>query len=60
MLCGLCQDVCEDDAVRESREHYTIDAELCIGCGKCYAVCPAEAIVIETEAFEEAETEVPV
>jgi len=60
MLCGLCQDVCEDDAVRESREHYAIDAELCIGCGKCYAVCPAEAIVIETEALEEAETEVPV
>jgi NADH:ubiquinone oxidoreductase subunit F (NADH-binding)/(2Fe-2S) ferredoxin/Pyruvate/2-oxoacid:ferredoxin oxidoreductase delta subunit len=53
LLCGLCQDVCEDDAVRESRDRYTIDAQLCIGCGKCHAICPAEAIVIESESQQE-------
>jgi NADH:ubiquinone oxidoreductase subunit F (NADH-binding)/(2Fe-2S) ferredoxin/Pyruvate/2-oxoacid:ferredoxin oxidoreductase delta subunit len=53
LLCGLCQDVCEEDAVRESREHYRIDPELCIGCGKCSAICPAEAIILEAEAQEE-------
>ncbi len=60
LLCGLCQDVCEDDAVRESRAQYRIDPELCIGCGKCKAICPAEAIVIEAEELEEAEAEVTV
>jgi len=60
LLCGLCQDVCEEDAVRESREHYRIDPDLCVGCGKCKAVCPAEAIVLETEELREAREEVTV
>ena len=60
LLCGLCQDVCEEDAVRESRDRYRIDPALCIGCGKCHAICPAEAIVIDAEALEEAGTEVTV
>ncbi|UCF10909.1 MAG: NADH-quinone oxidoreductase subunit NuoF [Candidatus Bipolaricaulota bacterium] len=45
--CGLCLDVCDDDAIRENRSGYTIDREACIGCGKCHIICPAEAIVLE-------------
>ena len=47
LLCGLCKDVCEDDAILEDRSGYTIDPEACIGCGRCRTVCPAEAIVLE-------------
>ena len=47
LLCGLCKDVCEDDAILEDRSGYTIDPEACIGCGRCFTVCPAEAIVLE-------------
>jgi len=53
LLCGICQDACEEHAVREGRSHYRIDPDLCIGCGKCKAVCPAEAIVLEWQAEEE-------
>lgn len=47
LLCGLCKDVCEDDAILEDRSGYTIDPEACIGCGRCRTICPAEAIVLE-------------
>jgi len=49
LLCGLCKDVCEDDAIREDRGGYTIVPEECIGCGRCRVVCPAEAIVLEEQ-----------
>ncbi len=47
LLCGLCKDVCEDEAILEDRNGYSIDSEACTGCGRCRAVCPAEAIVLE-------------
>ncbi|MFC2078308.1 NADH-ubiquinone oxidoreductase-F iron-sulfur binding region domain-containing protein, partial [Candidatus Bipolaricaulota bacterium] len=58
LLCGLCQDVCEDDAVREGRDQYRIDPDLCVGCGKCKAICPAEAIVLEEQGQRQEEVTV--
>jgi NADH:ubiquinone oxidoreductase subunit F (NADH-binding)/(2Fe-2S) ferredoxin/Pyruvate/2-oxoacid:ferredoxin oxidoreductase delta subunit len=49
LLCGLCMDVCEDDAILEGRRGYTIDPDACIGCGRCRVVCPAEALVMEEQ-----------
>lgn len=31
---------------------YIIDKELCIGCGKCVDVCPADAIALEEQKAE--------
>ena len=40
--CGLCQEVCRFDAIRDFR----VDPISCEGCGFCYHVCPAEAITM--------------
>jgi NADH:ubiquinone oxidoreductase subunit F (NADH-binding)/(2Fe-2S) ferredoxin len=47
LLCGLCKDVCEDQAVIEGRNRFFIDPEECERCGKCLAVCPSGAVVFE-------------
>ena len=41
--CGLCQDVCRSEAIRDFR----VDSVSCGGCGLCARVCPAEAIVMK-------------
>jgi len=41
--CGLCQEVCRFDAIRDFR----VDPVSCEGCGFCYHVCPAEAITLK-------------
>jgi MinD superfamily P-loop ATPase len=38
--CGLCEQVCRFDAIKE----FVIDDILCEGCGFCFRVCPANAI----------------
>ena len=47
LLCGLCKDVCDAQAVTAGRDWFSIDPDECTGCGSCLAVCPAEAIVVE-------------
>ena len=47
--CGLCEEVCPDDAVREVEEVYAIDYEFCKGCGLCAYECPAKAIDMVSE-----------
>ena len=42
--CGICQQVCPDDAVRLVDERYCIDYDYCKGCGVCAHECTAEAI----------------
>lgn len=34
---------CPNDAIREG-DAYSIDPEVCVGCGACAAVCPMGAI----------------
>jgi len=38
--CGLCQDVCRFDAIRD----FKVDPISCEGCGFCSHICPVEAI----------------
>jgi ferredoxin len=41
--CGVCQDECPTEAIKEGDDKYEIDPELCTECGSCADVCPVEA-----------------
>ena len=47
--CGICQDVCPDDAVNVTDERYEIDFDYCKGCGICAYECPTDAIEMVPE-----------
>ncbi len=47
--CGICRDVCPDDAVRIIDEQYVIDYDFCKGCGICAYECTADAIEMVPE-----------
>lgn len=56
--CRICQDPCETRAIRflalagsASKPH--LDTDQCNGCGACYAVCPANAISINSSNREQ-------
>jgi uncharacterized Fe-S center protein len=44
VICCTCQMLCPVDAVSMDAEGAHIDPDVCIGCGKCMANCPGEAI----------------
>jgi len=44
ICCGACQPVCPVEIIREGKDIYIIDADLCTGCGACVEVCPVSAI----------------
>ena len=51
--CRSCQDPCENRAIRflalvGSTSKPKLDIEQCNGCGACYAVCPVNAISIQS------------
>ena len=41
--CGVCADVCPENAIVEDETQYII-IEICIDCGICLPECPIEAI----------------
>lgn len=47
--CGLCQNHCRFDAVREQDGIYSINEYACEGCGVCAYVCPQKAITLQTD-----------
>lgn len=58
VLCRICSEHCEEDAIVISKTSGTIsvpriDKEKCNGCGACYGPCPAEAIYIISPAGSE-------
>lgn len=42
--CGICKEVCPDNAVLVKKEVYCIEYDYCKGCGLCSYECPADAI----------------
>jgi len=47
--CLKCQKWCPTDAITEQNKKVSIDAEKCIGCGDCLAVCKFNAIKYDFE-----------
>ncbi len=47
--CGICHEVCPDDAVIVQNEHYEINYDYCKGCGICAHECTADAIEMVPE-----------
>lgn len=47
--CGICKDVCPDDAVKVIDDQYVIDYDYCKGCGICAYECTADAIIMVHE-----------
>ncbi len=39
--CGLCQDICPEDAIIEKDGHLVVKDDDCIYCGACMHVCPS-------------------
>lgn len=47
--CGICEEVCPDNAVYTEDEIYYINYEYCKGCGLCAHECPVDAIEMVPE-----------
>jgi NADH-quinone oxidoreductase subunit F/NADP-reducing hydrogenase subunit HndC len=52
ILCGLCQEACAFDAVKETRNSYFIDQDYCTKCKACYTACPVDAVKIHKSKRE--------
>ncbi|MCU9613557.1 ferredoxin family protein [Caldibacillus lycopersici] len=44
-----CVEVCPVDCIKEGKDQFYIDPDLCIDCGACEGVCPVEAIYYEED-----------
>lgn len=47
--CGICHQVCPDDAIQFQAACFSIDYRYCKGCGICAFECPSDAITIIVE-----------
>lgn len=45
--CGLCAQVCPEEAIDMTGEAAFIRTADCIGCGECLTVCPVDAIKLD-------------
>ncbi len=48
-LCGLCQEACSFDAVKDTADSYFIDQDYCTKCKACFTACPIGAVKIEKQ-----------
>jgi NADH:ubiquinone oxidoreductase subunit F (NADH-binding)/(2Fe-2S) ferredoxin/Pyruvate/2-oxoacid:ferredoxin oxidoreductase delta subunit len=53
ILCGICKEVCAEDAIVEERGRFYIDQKYCTKCRACFFLCPIGAICIERESARE-------
>lgn len=46
--CGICRDVCPEEAIRQTRDMGLPEPVpgACTGCGSCVTQCPFDAILI--------------
>ena len=47
--CGICSQVCPDNAVTVADDVYGINYDYCKGCGLCAFECPVDAITMLAE-----------
>jgi len=45
--CGLCEEICPKQAIKNTQPEATINYSKCIRCYCCHEVCPEEAIELE-------------
>ncbi len=43
-VCACCAAICPENAIILTEFYATINQELCIGCKKCFIVCPISVI----------------
>jgi anaerobic sulfite reductase subunit C len=43
--CGVCREVCRENAIALDEETVCIDESRCVACGQCIGVCPTETLV---------------
>lgn len=48
-LCGVCEDVCRFDAIKQNHSGFTVNTMNCEGCGYCSRVCPDDAIEMKEQ-----------
>ena len=46
-LCGACEKICNENAVRITDGKLTFDPELCIGCGDCIDICKNGSVLVK-------------
>ena len=50
--CGVCEEVCEEEAVSVEDKWPLFDAERCLNCGLCIRACPKKALEPEVKGFK--------
>jgi ferredoxin-type protein NapF len=58
VVCRACGDHCATGAIRfrlapGGRSHAHVDLSRCSGCGACIAVCPVQAVSLQTQVSRE-------
>ena len=52
VACGVCEEVCEEEAVTLHDRWPLFDAERCLNCGLCIRACPKKVLAPEARGFK--------
>jgi len=50
--CGMCSQICQENAIAVTEEQATFCRETCVSCGLCARECPADAIGTDGLRFQ--------